>query len=55
MNINDESVLENINRLIVADRLNKNEILQLVNLAIISKDFKDLKDYMNWEEFKSKY
>ena len=36
MNVNDASVLEMINRLIATDRLNKNQILQLVNLASIS-------------------
>ena len=55
MNINDASVLEIINRLIATDRLNKNQILQLVNLASISSSINDLKENMKWETFKSKY
>ena len=55
MNVNDTSVLEMINRLIAADRLNKNEILQLVNLASISKSINELEDNMKWETFRSKY
>ena len=55
MNVNDESVLEKINRLIASDRLNKNQILQLVNLASISSSINDLKENMKWETFKSKY
>ena len=55
MNINDASVLEIINRLIVTDRLNKNQILQLVNLASISNTINELEDNMKWETFKSEY
>tara|TARA_Y100000766_G_C18683684_1_gene496007 strand:+ start:380 stop:547 length:168 start_codon:yes stop_codon:yes gene_type:complete len=55
MNVNDPSVLEVINKLIATDRLNKKQILQLVNLASISKNIKELKDNMKWETFKSKY
>ena len=55
MNINDPSVLEKINCLIASDRLNKNQILQIVNLATISCDIKELKENMKWERFKSKY
>ncbi len=55
MNVNDASVLKMINILIASDRLNQNQILQLVKLASISKSFKDLKDNMKWETFKSKY
>ena len=55
MNINDESVLEMINRLIATDRLNKNEILQLVNLASISNNINELEENMKWETLKSKY
>ena len=53
MNINDTSVLEVINRLIASDRLNKNQILQLVNLASISKSISELKENMKWETLKS--
>ncbi len=55
MNVNDATVLEMINRLIAADRLNKNQILQLVKLASISKSINELEDNMKWEIFKSKY
>ena len=55
MNINDKSVLEMINKLIAADRLNKKQILQLVKLASISKSINELEDNMKWETFKSKY
>ena len=55
MNVNDISVLEIINRLIATDRLNKNQILQLVKLASISNSINELKDNMKWETFKSKY
>ena len=55
MNINDASVLERINSLIVSDRLNKNQILQIVNLASISNSINELRDNMQWETFKSKY
>jgi len=54
MNLNDPSVLEIINRLIASDRLNKNQILQLVNLASVSNNLKELKENMKWESFKSK-
>ena len=55
MNINDAEVLEIINNLIAADRLNKNQILQIVNLASISEDKKELIDNIKWEKFKAKY
>ena len=54
MNINDASVLKVINNLIASDRLNKNQILQLVKLVSISKNIEELKDNMNWETIKSK-
>ena len=55
MNINDETVLKKVNRLIAADRLNKNQILQLVNLVSISKSINELEENMKWETFKPKY
>ena len=55
MDVNDEFVLEMINRLIATDRLNKHQILQLVNLASISNSIYELEDNMKWETFKSKY
>ena len=53
MNINDKYVLEMLNKLIAVDRLNKIQILQMVNLAPLSKDIKDLKDNLKWESSKS--
>ena len=49
MNIKDASDLALINSLIASDRLNKNQILNLVNLLSISNDIKELKDNMKWE------
>ena len=49
MNINDALVLEMINNLIVSDRLNKRQILQIVNLASISNNINELKENMKWE------
>ena len=54
MNVNDASVLEMINNLIVSDRLNKKQILQIVKLASISNNIKELKDNMKWETYRSK-
>ena len=53
MNINDKSVLEMLNKIIVIDRLNKTQILQMVNLVSISNDIKDLKENLIWESSKS--
>ena len=53
MNINDKSVLEMLNKLIVINRLNKSQILQMVNLVSISNDIKELKDNLKWESSKS--
>ena len=44
MNINDKSVLEMLNKLIVINRLDNSQILQMVNLVSISNDINDLKD-----------
>ena len=41
MNINDKSVLEMLNKLIAIDRLNKAQILQMVNLVSLSIDIND--------------
>ena len=49
MNINDPSVLEMINNFIASDRLNKNQILQIANLASISKSINELKENLHWE------
>ena len=53
MNINDKSVLEMLNKLIVINRLNKSQILQMVKLVSISSDINDLKDNLKWESSKS--
>ena len=53
MNINDKSVLEMLNKLIIINRLNKSQILELVNLVSISNDINDLKDNLKWETSKS--
>ena len=53
MNINDESILEIINRHIAIDRLNKNQILQMINLVSLSDDINDLKDNLRWESSNS--
>ena len=53
MNINDKSDLEMLNKLIVINRLNKSQILQMVNLVSISNDINDLKDNLIWESSKS--
>ena len=53
MNINDESVLEMLNKLIAINRLNNSQILQMVNLVSLSIDINDLKDNLKWESSKS--
>ena len=55
MNVNDSKVLEMINNLIASDRLDKRQILQVVNLASVSNSIKELKDNIKWETLKSKY
>ena len=53
MNINDRSVLDMLNKLIAIDRLNKTQILQMVNLVSVSNDINDLRDNLTWESSKS--
>ena len=53
MNINDKSVLEMLNKLIAIDRLNKTQILQMVNLVSLSSAINDLKENLKWESYKS--
>ena len=53
MNINDETVLEMLNKLIAVERLNKSQILHMVNLVSLSNDINDLKDNLKWESFNS--
>ena len=49
MNVNDPKVLEMINYIIASDRLNKIQVLQVVNLASISNSIKELKENIEWE------
>ena len=49
MDINDKTVLEMLNKLIAIDRLNKAQILQMVNLVSLSNDINELKDNLRWE------
>ena len=49
MNVNDKYVLEILNNLIVSERLNKSQILQMVSLLPISYDLSDLRDNLKWE------
>ena len=55
MNIKDKTVLEMLNKLIVKDRLNKNQILQMVNLVSLSNDINDLEENIKWEGPNSSY
>ena len=52
MNLNDKSVLEMLNKFIVINRLNKAQILQMVNLVSLSNDINELKDNLKWESNK---
>ena len=52
MNINDKYVLEMLNKIIAINRLNKSQILQMVNLVSISNNINDLKDNLKWESSK---
>ena len=53
MNFNDKSVLEMLNKFIAINRLNKTQILQMVNLVSVSNDINDLRDNLKWENSKS--
>ena len=53
MNISDKSVLEMLNKIIAIDRLNKTQILQMVNLVSLSNNINDLKENLEWESCKS--
>tara|TARA_B100001248_G_scaffold232209_1_gene193027 strand:- start:501 stop:677 length:177 start_codon:yes stop_codon:yes gene_type:complete len=55
MNIHDKYVLEMLNKLIAIDRLNKNQVLQMVNLVSLSNDINDLKENLKWESSKHFY
>ncbi len=49
MNTNDKSVLEMLNKLIVINRLDRRQILQMVKLVSLSTDINDLQDNLKWE------
>ena len=51
MNINDNYVIDMLNKLIISERLNKSEILQMVKLVSVSDDIRDLKENLKWETF----
>ncbi|WP_288262499.1 hypothetical protein [uncultured Prochlorococcus sp.] len=53
MNINDKSVIEMLNKIIVIDRLDKRQILQMINLISVSNNINELKDNLNWEDSNS--
>ena len=53
MNIKDKSVLDMLNKFIAINRLNKTQILEMVNLVAISNDLNDLKDNLKWESSRS--
>ena len=55
MNIENNYVLEMLNKLIVKDRLNKSQILKMVRLVPISVDIRDLKENIEWETSNTKY
>ncbi len=52
MDINDKSVLDMLNKMIAIDRMNKSQVLQMVNLVSLSNNFNDLKDNLKWESYK---
>ena len=53
MNINDKSVLDMLNKIIAIDRLNKSQVLKMVNLVSVSNNIDDLKDNLKWENSNS--
>ena len=53
MNINDKYVLEMLNKFIVIDRLNKSQVLKMINLVSLSSNIDDLKDNLKWENSNS--
>ena len=55
MNIEDKAVLEILNKLIASNRFNNTQILHVVKLAVISNDYEDLKDNIDWEDLHIKY
>ena len=55
MNIKDKNVLQMLNQLIASNRFNKIQILQLVSLASVSKNYYDLQENIKWENIQIKY
>ena len=55
MNLQDDCVLKMLNKVIVSNRLNKIQILQIVKIATISKDYDELMDNIIWENVCTKY
>ena len=49
MNLSDPKVLDMVNGLISSHRLNKSQILQMMNLVSLSNDINDLRDNLKWE------
>ena len=54
MNINDNFVIDTLNRFIASDRLNKYQILKMLNLVSVSNDINELRDNLNWEYLRIK-
>ena len=54
MNINDNFVIDTLNRFIASDRLNKYQILEMLNLVSVSNDINELRDNLNWEYLRIK-
>ena len=48
MNLNDDHILDMVNKLIITDRLNKSQILKVIKLVSISNDLIDLRDNLIW-------
>ena len=49
MNINDDSVLDSLNTIILSNRLNKSQTIKIVNLVSISTNITDLMENFEWE------
>ncbi len=55
MRVNDKSVLDFLNNFIVKERLNKSQIIQLADIAIVSNDIRDLEENLKWESYIRKH
>ena len=55
MDINDKSVLEMLNQIIVKDRLSNIQILHMSRLVSVSNNISELKENLNWEIIKTNY